>query len=331
MTPHPDPPPQRGEGIGNVVSNTGLAIEVNDLTKRFGRFLAVDRVSFQVRRGEVFGFLGPNGSGKSTTIRMLCGILIPTSGSGRVAGFDVARDPERVRENIGYMSQKFSLYEELMVQENLDFFAGIYGLAGSDGARRREEVLDLGGLTDYRNVLARELPGGLRQRLALASAILHRPSVLFLDEPTAGVDPISRRGFWELIRRMAAEGTAIFVTTHYMDEAEHCHSLAFIYQGRLIASGAPARLKGTLHGCLVEVEVPPDQLHTALEALRGLPLAREVAMFGAALHATLDSADAIPALRDALRSRAIEPRRAEAILPSLEDVFVSLVAQEVER
>ena len=311
--------------------NPDLAIEVNDLTKRFGRFVAVDGVSFQVRRGEVFGFLGPNGSGKSTTIRMLCGILMPTSGSGRVAGFNVARDPERVRENIGYMSQKFSLYEELTAQENLDFFAGIYGLAGSDGAGRREEVLGLSGLTDYRNVLARDLPRGLRQRLALASAILHRPSVLFLDEPTAGVDPISRRDFWELIRRMAAEGTAIFVTTHYMDEAEHCHSLAFIHQGRLIASGPPARLKGTLHGCLVEVEVPPGQLHAALEALRGLPLAREVAMFGAALHATLDSADAIPALRDALRSRAIEPRGVEAILPSLEDVFVSLVAQEAER
>ncbi|MBI2114346.1 MAG: ABC transporter ATP-binding protein, partial [candidate division NC10 bacterium] len=173
--------------------NSELAIEVTDITKRFGRFVAVDRVSFQVRRGEVFGFLGPNGSGKSTTIRMLCGILLPTAGTGMVAGFDVARQPERVRENIGYMSQKFSLYEELTVQENLDFFAGIYGLAGPDGAARREEVMALGGLASYRNVLARDLPGGLRQRLALASAILHRPSVLFLDEPTAGVDPISRR------------------------------------------------------------------------------------------------------------------------------------------
>jgi ABC-2 type transport system ATP-binding protein len=305
-----------------------LAIEVADLTKRFGRFTAVDRVSFQVRQGEVFGFLGPNGSGKSTTIRMLCGILLPTSGSGRVAGFDVARDPERVRENIGYMSQKFSLYEELTVQENLDFFAGIYGLAGPEGARRREEVLDLGGLAPYRNASARDLPGGLRQRLGLASAIIHRPSVLFLDEPTAGVDPISRRDFWALIREMAAQGTAVFVTTHYMDEAEHCHSLAFIYQGGLIASGPPARLKTDLQGCLVEVEVPPGDLMRALEALQAEPRAHEAAMFGATLHVTLDAAEAIPALRASLTARQIEVRRLEPILPSLEDVFVALVARK---
>jgi len=305
-----------------------LAIQVSDLTKRFGRFVAVDRVSFQVRRREVFGFLGPNGSGKSTTIRMLCGILMPTSGSGRVAGFDVAREPERVREHIGYMSQRFSLYEELTVQENLDFFGGIYGLSGPDGGRRRDEVMGLGGLTPWRDALARDLPGGLRQRLALASAIIHRPPVLFLDEPTAGVDPISRREFWQLIRQMAAEGTAIFVTTHYMDEAEQCHSLAFIHQGRIIAQGPPARLKGDLQGCLVEVEVSPAELQAALDVLRAFPPAREVAMFGAGLHATLASPDAIPHLQASLASQGIRAQRIEAILPSLEDVFVSLVARE---
>jgi ABC-2 type transport system ATP-binding protein len=306
-----------------------VAIQVTELTKRFGRFLAVDRVSFQVRRGEIFGFLGPNGSGKSTTIRMLCGILLPTSGTGMVGGFDVARQPEQVRERIGYMSQKFSLYEELTVRENLDFFAGIYGLAGPADAARLEEVLAMGGLDASQNVLAKDLPGGLRQRLALASAIIHRPSVLFLDEPTAGVDPISRREFWDLIRGMAAAGTAIFVTTHYMDEAEHCHALAFIYQGRVIAAGSPAQLKTGLHGCLVEVQTQPTELVPALAVLQAHPQAREAAMFGASLHVTLDAADAIPAVEAALRRHGITPQRMEAIVPSLEDVFVSLVAREV--
>jgi len=310
--------------------NSELAIQVTDLTKRFGRFLAVDRVSFQVGRGEIFGFLGPNGSGKSTTIRMLCGILLPTSGTGMVAGFNVAKQPEQVRENIGYMSQKFSLYEELTVQENLDFFAGIYGLAPADASTRLQEVLAMGGLAAYRTVLAKDLPGGLRQRLALASAIIHRPSVLFLDEPTAGVDPISRREFWDLIRTMAAAGTAIFVTTHYMDEAEHCHALAFIYEGRLIAAGPPAQLKVGLHGCLMEVAVQPADLVHALEVLQAHPRARDAAMFGASLHVTLDSPEAVPALEASLRERGIATQRMEAIVPSLEDVFVSLVGREVD-
>jgi len=310
------------------MENSDLAIQVTDLTKRFGRFVAVDRVSFNVRRGEIFGFLGPNGSGKSTTIRMLCGILLPTSGTGRVAGFDVAEQPEQVRENIGYMSQKFSLYEELTVQENLDFFAGIYGLARADAATRLAEVLALGGLAAYSGVLAKDLPGGLRQRLALASAIIHRPPVLFLDEPTAGVDPISRREFWDMIRSMAAAGTAIFVTTHYMDEAEHCHALGFIYQGRLIATGPPAQLKVGLRGCLVEVAVSPADLIPALEVLQSNPNARDAAMFGASLHVTLDSHEAIPALEASLRQRGINTPRLETIVPSLEDVFVSLVGRE---
>ena len=305
-------------------------IQVVNLSKRFGKFVAVDRVSFDICRGEVFGFLGPNGSGKSTTIRMLCGILLPTSGTGRVAGFDVARYPEQVRQNIGYMSQRFSLYEELTVRENLDFFAGIYGLPPTEAAARREEVLSLAGLTDERDVLAHDLPGGLRQRLALACAVIHNPPVLFLDEPTAGVDPISRREFWGLIRTMAAGGTAILVTTHYMDEAEHCRSLAFIYQGRLIAKGPPSVLKANLKGCLVEVQVAPDALVPALKVLQSYPEASEVALFGTALHVTLSSPEAMPALRTHLQANNLADAGIETIVPSLEDVFVSLVTLEAE-
>jgi ABC-2 type transport system ATP-binding protein len=305
-------------------------IQVVNLSKRFGKFVAVDRVSFDIRRGEVFGFLGPNGSGKSTTIRMLCGILLPTSGTGRVAGFDVARYPEQVRQNIGYMSQRFSLYEELTVRENLDFFAGIYGLPPTEAAARREEVVSLAGLTDERDVFAHDLPGGLRQRLALACAVIHNPPVLFLDEPTAGVDPISRREFWGLIRTMAAGGTAILVTTHYMDEAEHCRSLAFIYQGRLIAKGPPSALKADLKGCLVEVQVAPDALVPALKVLQSYPEASEVALFGTALHVTLSSPEAMPALRTYLQANNLAHAGIEAIVPSLEDVFVSLVTLEAE-
>ena len=306
------------------------AIQVAELSKRFGKFVAVDRVSFDVQRGEVFGFLGPNGSGKSTTIRMLCGILSPTSGAGRVAGFDVARDPERVRQHIGYMSQRFSLYEELTVRENLDFYGGIYGLTAAAAVARRDEVLSLVGLADGRDALARDLPGGLRQRLALACAIIHDPPVLFLDEPTAGVDPISRREFWGLIRTMAAAGTAILVTTHYMDEAEHCGSLAFIYEGRLIAKGSPAVLKTSLHGTLVEVRVAPEALISTLTALRGCPVVRDVALFGTALHVTLTSPTALSELRTYLDAAQRADAPMEAIIPSLEDVFVSLVAREAE-
>ena len=313
-----------------ILRSADLAIQVTDLSKRFGKFVAVDRVSFEVRRGEVFGFLGPNGSGKSTTIRMLCGILLPSSGVGRVAGYDVAREPEQVRQNIGYMSQKFSLYEELTVQENLDFFAGIYGLPAGQAATRREEVLRMGGLGGERDVLTRDLPGGLRQRLAIACAVIHRPPVLFLDEPTAGVDPISRREFWELIRTMAAAGTAILVTTHYMDEAEQCHTLAFIYQGRIIANGPPARLKANLQGCLLEIQVAPDALMPALQALQTYPEAGDVAMFGAALHLTLASRQALPALRAFLQAKGIAGAQVDTIVPSLEDVFVSLVTREAE-
>ena len=219
------------------------AVEVHDVVKKFGSFVAVDHVNLQVDAGEIFGFLGPNGAGKSTTIRILCGLLTPTSGSATVAGFDVASNPESVRQNIGYMSQKFSLYDDLTVEENIDFFSGIYGLSADQRAERKEYVLAMAGLKERRGTMTRLLAGGWKQRLALGCAILHEPPVLFLDEPTSGVDPIARRGFWDLIYELSAAGKTIFVSTHYMDEAEYCHRLALMYRGRVIALGTPEQLK----------------------------------------------------------------------------------------
>lgn len=226
-----------------AVETSLWAVEVENLVKRFGDFVAVDHVSFTVRRGEVFGFLGPNGAGKSTTIRILCGLLRPTSGVGHVSGFDISSEPESIRRNIGYMSQKFSLYDDLTVEENIDFFSGIYGVAEQMTAERKAYALRMADLEDRRSTMTRLLAGGYKQRLALACAILHAPPVLFLDEPTSGVDPIARRKFWELIHQLSAAGQTIFVTTHYMDEAEYCHRLALMYQGRIAALGAPAELK----------------------------------------------------------------------------------------
>jgi ABC-2 type transport system ATP-binding protein len=226
-----------------AVETNGYAVEVDNLVKRFGDFVAVDNVSFTVRRGEVFGFLGPNGAGKSTTIRILCGLLRPTSGTGHVGGFDVSTDPESIRRNIGYMSQKFSLYDDLTVEENIDFFSGIYGVADELREERKAYALRMADLEEQHNTMTRLLAGGYKQRLALACAILHSPPVLFLDEPTSGVDPIARRKFWDLIYRFSAAGQTVFVTTHYMDEAEYCHRLALMYRGRIAALGAPAQLK----------------------------------------------------------------------------------------
>jgi ABC-2 type transport system ATP-binding protein len=219
------------------------SVEVRDVVKQFGSFVAVDHVSLQVEAGEIFGFLGPNGAGKSTTIRILCGLLTPTSGSASVAGFDVATQPETVRKHIGYMSQKFSLYDDLTVEENIDFFSGIYGVPAEQRAKRKEYVLEMAGLGERRETMTRLLAGGWKQRLALGCAILHQPPVLFLDEPTSGVDPIARRNFWDLIYQLSAEGKTVFVSTHYMDEAEYCHRLALMYRGRVIALGTPDELK----------------------------------------------------------------------------------------
>ncbi len=221
------------------------AVQVRDLVKRFGDFVAVDRVSFDVARGEIFGFLGPNGAGKSTTIRILCGLLAPSEGRARVNGFDVAADPESVKRNIGYMSQKFSLYDDLTVGENIDFFSGVYGVPAEKRAERKEYVLRMAGLEEKRGQMTRLLAGGWKQRLALGCAILHQPPILFLDEPTSGVDPIARRAFWALIGELAGAGHTVFVSTHYMTEAEYCHRLALMYRGRIVALDAPARLRAS--------------------------------------------------------------------------------------
>jgi ABC-2 type transport system ATP-binding protein len=228
------------------------AVEVNNLVKRFGGFVAVDRVSLAVERGEIFGFLGPNGAGKSTTIRILCGLLAPTEGSARVNGFDVATQPERVKQTIGYMSQKFSLYDDLTVAENIDFFAGIYGVARARREERKAYVLRMAGLEEKRETMTRLLAGGWKQRLALGCAILHEPPVLFLDEPTSGVDPIARRTFWDLIYQLAEAGSTIFVSTHYMDEAEYCHRIALMHRGQVIALGSPAELKTRMNVATME-------------------------------------------------------------------------------
>jgi ABC-2 type transport system ATP-binding protein len=224
----------------------GFTVVAEHLTKRFGNFTAVDDVSLTVSRGEIFGFLGPNGAGKSTTIRILCGLLSPTSGSATVNGFDVASDPESVKRSIGYMSQRFSLYDDLTVEENIDFFSGIYGVAPERLQERKEFALRMAQIEDRRSELTRLLSGGYKQRLALGCAILHEPPVVFLDEPTSGVDPIARRGFWEFIAQMAAAGKTVFVTTHYMDEAEYCHRVSLMYDGRMVALGSPAALKDSL-------------------------------------------------------------------------------------
>jgi ABC-2 type transport system ATP-binding protein len=225
---------------------TDWAVEIDDLVKKFGSFVAVDDVSLKVGKGEIFGFLGPNGAGKSTTIRVLCGLLTPTSGRASVGGFDVARDPESIRRNIGYMSQKFSLYDDLTVEENIHFFSGIYGVPKNLRDERRDYVLKMAGIQDQHATMTRLLPGGWKQRLALGCAILHDPPILFLDEPTSGVDPIARRGFWDLIYQLSEAGRTVFVSTHYMEEAEYCHRVALMYRGRVIALGSPKELKDKL-------------------------------------------------------------------------------------
>jgi len=304
------------------------SVVVQDLVKRFGDFCAVDHISFKARTGEIFGFLGPNGAGKSTTIRMLCGLLHPTSGSASVAGIDVAKQPERVRQNIGYMSQKFSLYNDLTVEENIRFFGGMYQVPDSEIGERLQWAVRMAGLEGREHTLTSTLAVGWKQRLALGCAVLHKPAVLFLDEPTSGVDPISRRKFWELIHEMAATGVTVFVTTHYMDEAEYCNRLVLIYRGKIVASGSPAELKRTaMKGELLLIDCAP--LGQALEVLEKSSAAMDVAVFGNALHVVVpNAAAAIPLLRAELEQKAITVASMEKIPASLEDVFVSLTAHE---
>ncbi|MEW6440893.1 MAG: ABC transporter ATP-binding protein [bacterium] len=301
------------------------AVVVEDLERRFGDFVAVDRVSFRVGRGEVFGFLGPNGAGKSTTIRMLCGLLAPTGGRGRVGRYDILTQPERIKSHIGYMSQKFSLYEDLTVEENIDFYSGIYRIPAARKKERKEWVLEMAGLEEHRAARTAVLSGGWKQRLALGCAILHEPPVLFLDEPTSGVDPISRRRFWDLIYELSGKGVTVFVTTHYMDEAEYCDRIGLIYRGELIAIGAPEKLKTELMQEDV-LEVRCDRPHEALEDLGGLAGVKEAALFGRGLHVVAQDGPAVMvAVRERLERRGYAVARIEAIAPSLEDVFVSLI------
>jgi ABC-2 type transport system ATP-binding protein len=306
-------------------ANNNKAVVVENLEKRFGSFVAVDRVSFQVDAGEIFGFLGPNGAGKSTTIRMLCGILEPTSGTGSVTGFDIRTQREKIKANIGYMSQKFSLYQDLTVEENIDFYSGIYCIPQHLKAERKQWVIEMAGLTEHRRRPTSLLSGGWKQRLALGCAILHQPPIVFLDEPTSGVDPISRRAFWDLIYEMSGKGVTVFVTTHYMDEAEYCDRLGLIYRGELVALGTPEQLK---HKHMAEdvLELYCKHPETAMGQIEQLPMVKEAALFGRGLHVvTLDSAAADPAIRQLLKRSGHQIERMEKITPSLEDVFVSLI------
>jgi ABC-2 type transport system ATP-binding protein len=300
------------------------SVVIENLVKRFGDFVAVDHINLAVRKGEVFGFLGPNGAGKSTTIRMLCGLLKPTSGQAMVAGFDVSKKPESVRQNIGYMSQKFSLYNDLTVIENLRLFAGLYSVPAKVLPKRIEWALTMSDLKGQENLITGTLPGGWKQRLALGCAVLHKPPVIFLDEPTSGVDPITRRQFWDLIQAMAEEGVTVFVTTHYMEEAEYCNRLALIFRGKIVALGTPSELKrDSMKGELLLVECEP--LGAAVEALQTAPSVMDAAVFGNALHLVVeDAVQAGPLLTKYLSERGVAVSRMEEIRPSLEDVFVSL-------
>ncbi|MGH7690226.1 MAG: ATP-binding cassette domain-containing protein [Gemmatimonadaceae bacterium] len=303
------------------------AVEVHDLTRKFGDFTAVDHVSFEVPEGEVFGFLGPNGAGKTTTIKMLTGLLAPTSGTGRVAGFDVRTDTERIKERIGYMSQLFSLYGDLTVEENIAFFAGLYDVTGARLEARRDWVLDMAGLTEHRRQMTADLPLGWKQRLALGCAVLHEPPILFLDEPTSGVDPVSRRSFWELIYTLADRGTTIFVSTHYMEEAEYCNRLALMNRGRLIALDRPAALRGRMTEPILEIAT--DNGPAAVQELQRAPGVLEAAMFGRTVHVVVqDEAAARDTLPAFLSAHGRTCERITTVRPSLEDVFVSLVRRE---
>jgi ABC-2 type transport system ATP-binding protein len=301
-------------------------IEVDALTRRFGDFTAVDAVSFGVDAGEIFGFLGPNGAGKTTTIRMLTGLLAPTAGTARVAGHD-ATNSAAVRRSIGYMSQSFSLYGDLTVDENIELFAGLYAVRGERYAARREWILEMAGLTGRHAGRTADLPLGFKQRLALGCAVLHEPPVLFLDEPTSGVDPLARRAFWDLIHALAEHGTTVLVSTHYMEEAEYCDRLILMNRGRLIAAGTPAVLRASMHDPIFEVEA--DDAPRAVEVLSGCAVVIEASMFGRRVHVVVNDAGAaesdVPA---AMRAAGLSGGAMTRIAPSLEDVFVALVRRE---
>ena len=307
------------------------AIEVDNLTKRFGTFTAVDRINFTVKQGEIFGFLGANGAGKSTTIRMLCALLASSEGTARVGGFDINEEPERVKENIGYMSQRFSLYEDLTVDENINFYGRVYGLSKWDIQKRKEWVLDMANLHGREKSITGTLSGGLKQRLALGCAVLHRPKIIFLDEPTSGVDPMMRRKFWELINDLSAEGVTVLVTTHFLEEAEYCNDIILINAGKIIAGGSPKELK-VEHIKNPILEVTSDNVIEAMALIEREPWAVETSVLGTHLHVSVeDEGLARKNIREILVSNNIECGQIDKITPSLEDVFIYLLDQETKK
>jgi ABC-2 type transport system ATP-binding protein len=302
------------------------AVETSGLTKKFGSFTAVGGVNINIPQGEIFGLLGPNGAGKTTTIRMLCGLLAPTEGSASVLGLDVEEDAEQIKQNIGYMSQKFSLYNDLTAWENIEFYASIYAVPKAERKKRVEELIEMSGLLGHEKSLTRSLSGAWRQRLALACAIVHRPQMLFLDEATAGVDPVSRREFWDLIYKIAGEGVTILATTHYMDEAEYCNMIGMMHRGELIALESPDTLKDTMPGVLLQVEC--DRPMEAIDILEGHPDIEEVAIHGVLLHVNLAKSGKEKMVERLLTRADIPVHRVEETFPSLEDVFISMIEEK---
>ena len=302
-----------------------IAVSVTKLEKRFGDFTAVNKIDFEVKKGEIFGFLGPNGAGKSTTIRMLCGIITPTSGNGTVGGFDINHQQEQIKQNIGYMSQKFSLYDDLTVEENINFYSGIYKLSKKDKDRRKEEIIKLADIEPFRKRMTRTLSGGWKQRLALGCAIIHEPKIIFLDEPTSGVDPITRNNFWAIIKGMASKGVTVFVTTHYMDEAENCDRMTLIYKGNIIAMGTPKEMKTDfMKEAVLDIKIPQPEVW--MEKIEKLDSVKEAALFGNSIHAIVPEADkAITDIKKMISGEGVKEFSVMRIEPTLEDVFVSSI------
>jgi len=308
-----------------------IAVCVKDLEKRFGAFTAVNKINFEVKEGEIFGFLGPNGAGKSTTIRMLCGIISPTSGSGQVGGYDVIKEQYKIKEHIGYMSQKFSLYDDLTVKENIDFYSGIYKIPAREKKERFEETIHTAGLEGKESNLTSTLAGGWKQRLALGCALIHKPRIIFLDEPTSGVDPITRANFWGIIKKLSSLGVTVFVTTHYMDEAENCNRMVLIYHGTIIAAGSPEEMKTKcMQNEVLEIELANSQ--SWLESVSKIKGVKEAALFGATIHAVVyDSSLAIAEIKGLLSREKAGEFNVNKILPTLEDVFVSSIENYDQR
>lgn len=310
--------------MSNTVEN---AIEIMNLTKKFDKFFAVNNVSFNVKKGDVFGFLGPNGSGKTTVIRMIMGLITPTSGIGRVLGYDITKENENIRQHIGYMSQKFSLYEDLTVEENLDFYAGVYNIPKNKIEERKKEVLEMADLSGKENMLASNLSGGWKQRLALGCAVIHEPEILLLDEPTGGVDPIARRKFWDLIYKLSQDGVTILVTTHYMDEAEHCNRIGFLYYGNILSLDTPSAMKAkVIDGDIIEIKV--DDTLKAIDILKNNSHIKDASVYGAGIHALVESGLPLEGIKEEILAGLVHTYDIKKVKPSLEDVFIFLVDKE---